>query len=117
MEDGRDNNACFSALFPVTWVGVHFVEREPFLNLSVLQSIRKKKKSKCALSSLQAVKGEELLKVNPFPGLRTPLQIYAISLTVSFCSCNQSSLLKRNLIVKNQNWTGRKTIWIKLSRS
>jgi hypothetical protein len=25
--------------------------------------------------------------------------------------------LKRNLIVKNQNWTGRKTIWIKLSRS
>lgn len=105
MEGGRENNACFSAPTPsqVTWDGVKFGGRGAFPKSPCLQSITEKKKSRCALPSLQGSKRGRAVRSSPLPEL-PPELCYANShefLDFFLLQLQSSISFKGNSIAKN----------------
>lgn len=122
MEGGRENNACFSVPSPsqVTWDGVHFGGSRAIPKSPCLQSIREKKKSRCAVSSLQGSKRRQAVRISALPEL-PPELCYAnshefLDIFFFFDSCNQLFLLRGTQELKILKWTGRENIWIGLSK-
>lgn len=107
MEGGRENNACFSVPSPsqVTWDGVHFGGSRAFPKSPCLQSIREKKKSRCAVSSLQGSKRRQAVRISALPEL-PPELCYAnshefLDLFFFFWQLHSTIPFKGNSIVKN----------------